>query len=577
MDSSQWKDNFGHVSPHSCEHCKDIIFTFGELTSFSLKEVERADKAGCEFFRLTYQKYTATNITTVPSDPKLIISCVERGGGLDIRWVDGATPLFDSVEESTCPLSMFTLAGSPAFIDIETRPLNLNPGSEEQIRQIRHRFRRCRQEHKKCMELCKTQRQELPARLIEVGALDSKDIRVLETRSIDQVAYAILSYCWGGDQESKTIDARLERRRNGFPLDELPQTIKDAVFLTRKLRLKYLWVDAICIVQDNKKDIDKEIRKMDQIYRGALITFAAARATEVSEGFLGHREPTHCYGTVCQIQYRQSSGDPAIVRSSLVSAKPLHITYEDPIDLRAWTFQEHYQSLRTVRFGSKQTVWECPASRWVDGGINYTYEASSDRRFSGKIVDSPYPFRLDDASHKHDLDSALGDWQSKVEEYSGRKLKNPEDRLPAFAAIAKAFGAFLGLKPDQYLAGLWLFDLSMQLRWRRPDCELEKEWASAGSGPSWSWASLTGPVIFDHPRLSHGTNTLRIDDWKMEPKLEGFEYGEVLRGRLTVSGNLCMSIRQGLDFIGWHPCVLEPCLLPLVAHWDCQDEQPFEV
>jgi hypothetical protein len=122
----------GHVSPHSCEHCKYIIFTFGTSASFSLKKVEQVEQAARAFFRLAYQKYTPTNITIVPSDPKLIISCGERGV-LDIQWVDGANILFDSAEQPTCAFPMFALANSPAPGDIEERPLNLNPGSEEQM------------------------------------------------------------------------------------------------------------------------------------------------------------------------------------------------------------------------------------------------------------------------------------------------------------------------------------------------------------------------------------------------------------------------------------------------------------
>lgn len=143
--------------------------------------------------------------------------------------------------------------------------------------------------------------------------------------------------------------------------------------------------------------------------------------------------------------------------------------------------------------------------------------------------------------------------------------------------MANAFGAFLKLEPDQYLAGNWDFDLNMQLRWRRPDPEPGKAWGTERSGPSWSWASLTGPVIFDHPRPPCETTTLKIGECAIERKSEGFKYGEVLWARLTVSGNLCVSIRQGSIFIGWHPYSKGPFVLPLVANWDCTEERPSKV
>lgn len=408
MDGTRQKDIREPFPSHKCERCKDIIFTLGGSTSFSLEDVQRADKAGCEFFRLIYQKYLVTKIATVPISSRLVIDCSE-GGGLDIRWVDGATILFDSGGQSTSAFQMFASKGSPAAVDIENRPLNLTPGSPEQIHRIRKCLDLCRREHKECMRLRKTHRQQCPARLIRVGDSNSKDVCISVPVSGSPVKYAILSYCWGGEQESKTTSARLEQRRNGFSLKDLPQTIQDAVFLTRKLRLEYLWVDAICIIQDDEDDKEREVKRMDQIYRGASITLVAARAKKVSEGFLMHRNPSQCYGTVFEVQYRPSSADPAIVRSSSVSAEPLDITYDEPIDKRGWTFQERYQSFRTVRFGSKQTVWDCPTSCWVDGGINYTFEASSDRLFTGTIADSPDLYRLDDPSGKEDLESVLAD------------------------------------------------------------------------------------------------------------------------------------------------------------------------
>jgi hypothetical protein len=166
-------------------------------------------------------------------------------------------------------------------------------------------------------------------------------------------------------------------RLNGFPLEELSKTIQDAVFTTRRLGLQYLWVDAICIVQDDEAEVERELAIMSQIYSGALVTIAAARAQTASEGFLQDREVNQCYGTVCNVQYRQVSADLEEIGSILLSAKGLNIEYDDPLDSRAWALQEHLRSLCTLRFGSRQTVWECPESLHVDGGDKQCVQESA--------------------------------------------------------------------------------------------------------------------------------------------------------------------------------------------------------
>lgn len=551
------------------------------------------------------------NIDGGSTNLELIIHITE-GGQIDLKCTDGSTTLYTSSESSTWPFTMFAPEGSPACSDVEYRPLNLNPGSEENISYIEKTFLRCYQEHATCMELRKAHRQGRPSRLIAVGDLGDKNIRIWVPRSADLIEYAVLSYCWGGDQESKTTSARLEQRCNGFPLDSLPQTLQDAIIVTRRLGLKYLWVDAICIIQDDDSDKNLEIKKMGHIYQGASVTVVAARASEVSEGFLHDREPNQCYradqepndccrtdqepndcyGTVCQIKYRKSPLHTAVVKSGFVCEAPLGITFDDPIDSRGWTFQERYQSLCTISFGRRQTVWSCSqglAHRWVDGGINEAFEDRERRRFTGMINNPPYRHALHNPKYHKKLNSVLGDWQRLVEEYSIRDFTIPTDRLPAFAAMAKGFGTFLGLDPKQYLAGLWDFDLSMQLRWRRPEPESEiwKRWLAARSnkastekwtgspGPSWSWASSEYPVIFgDDRRFFLEKEKLKLLGREVKEKLEGFSFGEVLWARLRVSGNIFVAYRQKSGFTVKHPNLNRFFPIPLDVYWDRADEHP---
>ena len=98
--------------------------------------------------------------------------------------------------------------------------------------------------------------------------------------------YATLSYCWGGVPQFSATRANIGELINGFSLNRLSQTVKDAVEVTRSLGLRYLWVDALCIVQDDPLDKDHEIERMGSIYMSAAVTIAALSATATTEGFL---------------------------------------------------------------------------------------------------------------------------------------------------------------------------------------------------------------------------------------------------------------------------------------------------
>jgi hypothetical protein len=587
MDSSNMADV--HAKSHQCKHCENITFTRGDSVLFSHEDVQRAEQAKCEFFRLILKGFPAEDVTSSSGRPTLNVDCDDDetcDDGVHIsasRVFPGHPSSSVSVESSRDAFTIFapTPKASPNIRVRTTSPLNPTPGSHESFSTIYRWIRRCKK-HSCCKDSRNWQR---PARLIDVGDKNSKDVRIYIINPESPVEYAALSYCWGNDQESKTIRSRLEQRCKGFPLAELPKTIQDAIITARILKLPFLWVDAICIVQDDQADKEREMAIMDQIYSGALLTIVAARAEKANAGFLQQRDLEECYGTVCRVRYRERVDGEELL--GFLAEKPLHITYDDPIDSRGWTFQERLRSFRTLRLGARQTVWECPYGIEVDGGddsirkSSWSTNAFSESKFTGAPTDRPYPYPLSDPdpNHKIQLEEALATWQATIQEYSRRFLTKSTDRLPAFAALAKAFGTYLGLGPEQYLAGLWAFDICMQLQWRRPRFALEHMLCNKRHGPTWSWASSEGAVSFDHPRDPGNSITLEVDYNKcqIEWKSPEFKYGEVLFGKLKVKGFLRrLSLTNG-EFIGWHHGEQRDVLLPLKVYWDCNEERDPEI
>lgn len=167
--------------------------------------------------------------------------------------------------------------------------------------------------------------------------------------------YAALSYCWGGPQLVLTLKKNLVSMTNGLPVDKLPQTILDAIRVTRNLNIKYLWIDALCIIQDSDEDKDKEIGLMNQIYKNATVTIAAVSAKSVSEGFLQPRTAPE-YVTLPFLCSDNTFGNALVM-------KQFNYDSMHPLNKRAWTLQESLLSPRKLLFGENELVWYCQTER----------------------------------------------------------------------------------------------------------------------------------------------------------------------------------------------------------------------
>lgn len=133
-------------------------------------------------------------------------------------------------------------------------------------------------------------------RFLLVGESTDLTVKVIRAQNLDNgdaEPYTALSYCWGQDQVLKTTSANKADVENGVPLSLLPKTITDARRITRELHIKLLWVDSLCLVQDEEVELAEEIAKMHHYYGNAHITISAAAAESCSEGFLQDHPTPH--------------------------------------------------------------------------------------------------------------------------------------------------------------------------------------------------------------------------------------------------------------------------------------------
>lgn len=93
----------------------------------------------------------------------------------------------------------------------------------------------------------------LPHRVLAIGTGPSDAVRLVET-SGELGRYACLSWCWGRSLPLRTVSDNLISHKIEIPWAQLPTAFQDTISITRRLRIPYIWIDALCIVQNDKRD-----------------------------------------------------------------------------------------------------------------------------------------------------------------------------------------------------------------------------------------------------------------------------------------------------------------------------------
>ncbi|RTE83031.1 hypothetical protein BHE90_002463 [Fusarium euwallaceae] len=153
----------------------------------------------------------------------------------------------------------------------------------------------------------------------------------------EDVRWCALSYCWGGQSQSvMTTVATLEERLDGIDFRELPKMLQDAVISTHRLGIQYIWIDSLCIVQDDSNEKAQDIAQMGEVYSQAYITLSASSAASATEGFLPNCSIPQPL-TLVALRYVNESGVEGTI---IATSEPIPEGVPDSINSRAWTFQE---------------------------------------------------------------------------------------------------------------------------------------------------------------------------------------------------------------------------------------------
>ncbi|KAM5361880.1 hypothetical protein ACJZ2D_012825 [Fusarium nematophilum] len=367
----------------------------------------------------------------------------------------------------------------------------------------------------------KTRVKKLPMTFIDV-------IQQCLVPASSDVKYFALSYVWGQVDMSKTLKSNYHMRRLPLSLAAapFPRTIKDAMALVRSLGERFLWVDAICMVQDDKEQMARDIPNMDIVYGQAFATIVALEGRDADAGLPGvapgTRPPQEIRTITISDRSPNLDDDPNSDSTEeihiVATPRPLHLALDlSQWNTRGWIVQEHLLSRRCLYFAPDAVYFQCSQETLSEGGANETFDAfmfdtspMSDNSILQKANrDNP----LFDLDRMYDLPpgerppKAFNAYKKLVETYSRRNLSFKSDILNAFAGMFEVLEQHF---QSTTVYGLPAAVLSHGLLWtpaarlpRRgtqlPDLAALRDGnmgAPDAQFPSWSWVGWDGPVEY---------------------------------------------------------------------------------
>ena len=367
----------------------------------------------------------------------------------------------------------------------------------------------------------------MPARVIDVGDPNGIAEPYLLDYSRSNGPYIALSHCWGELIIITTTTETLDQHKKQIPLNRMSKTFQDAIHITRSINVRYLWIDSLCIIQDDYQDWDRESPKMGYIYMNAIVNIAAASAKNGDGGCLTSQ-------TLVKDISIPFDPDNSSVAGRVYVRNPLkhfgETVNDGPLNQRAWVEQERLLSRRTLHCTKDQLHWECHESCESEDG---TVIIPANRTKSRLSFGNPSSFPL----LERDSDSVYRRWYDVIADYSSQKMTQASDKLPAISGLASLVANYTG---DQYLAGLWRKDLEYGLLWRASRADAPRLIRpSSWRAPSWAWAALDGGITFEARATVQEGRECHLDVLEASVELSGHNaYGMVSSGHLIVSGRL---------------------------------------
>jgi hypothetical protein len=435
---------------------------------------------------------------------------------------------------------------------IPTRILTLHPKAEETIAWLKRRIKQCDNHHG-----CIPRRRPappLPIRVLDLAA-QSQGV-VLADGSGRRGEYVALSHARDSLAFSTTKANISEIQANGILVSNLPKTYRDVIAVADAFRIRYLWIDLMCVIQDDPEDCVRASAKISDIYSNAYLSISATASSSANGGCFINRESSKYfslehrsmgYDTIRETakavrvvgqmalktdrdggtrgmgdmvgdelylwkewmppSYDSMPNDYVIGRFGSL-ADPIRFEH---LSSKPWTLQERLLSPRMIHFGSHQLFWECPQLMLAEDGTVLTGNyADIEEVIAREIISDKERTPRDGYVTRPKRGSSIRagrrtmytlhgpwfrGWIDVVEEYSRRFTCDSNGRLSALSGLARKIAERTG---NTYWAGLWREHIWEDILWRcccAPE-SVESTRGPACTAPSWSWASARTSVDF---------------------------------------------------------------------------------
>ncbi|KAF5659840.1 heterokaryon incompatibility protein [Fusarium circinatum] len=449
--------------------------------------------------------------------------CESNQQGLGIFSQDVPDNSFDGKHLPDIDMNVYrvTIEGAPnAESKLAPIDIPVSSKSDECFMWIKERLHECENAH----DCWNSTDLKTPKRLLEI----SNDRLILRTNILKE-KYATLSHCWG-TLSSASIKLLKSTYGNftheGIALGDLALTFQDAADVCKRLGIQYIWIDSLCIAQDDPQDWLEESTHMADIYANAFIGLFAGHAKDGNGGLYSNRYDPEPFlvvekipvkdgrgqeRTMC-IQHQRLIGHDLTFYFDLFPDFPSYEyrqlpTVKEPLYQRGWVFQELHLSPRAILFNSTELTWVCNQDAQCECG------ETTKNIFATKYFFTHVP-----------------------------KTADYPDRLPALSGMAKAFQTMgsAEMKNDVYLAGIWKSMLPEALLWRAVDgppsgpvrrCRFRKPVAARGP-PTWSWMCCDFTVHWQNSYFG-SDYLITVDDAQVE--LGSIDRaGEVAKGHIVL-------------------------------------------
>lgn len=386
-------------------------------------------------------------------------------------------------------------------------------------------LQKCSSEHVDCQP----QVAQFPKRLIKVGS-PAEPPRLVYTSSFGSKMppYCALSYRWGN------LGGIITTKRDTEPAflkeisyEILPRTFQDAIKIAHFLEIPYIWIDALCIVQDDMADWDIEASKMYSVYSGSALTISAAEARDSSGGFLAHDPSQYSYHGVPMQRYFFHMVDTNKETTFVQVHARGSSQHGAPPDLhtRGWVVQETILSHRLVQCIQGELIWRCCQGYETESGVAHGLNTP----LHGIVA----------APNLAKAPNAMEIWGNWVEHYSSGQFSVPKDRFSAIIGLLEHYKNSTAMSP---CLGLWRESFARDLAWRRVG-NLEGTHPVANyqpNIPSWSWLSCPAEITYNISQRSYPFKKIELSHVKLiscEVDWEGKPFvSELKSSRLILNG-----------------------------------------